>query len=283
VLLLSKAYQSSDSRNRTQKKVEAGEYKLEPAKWDKEFGYQLLNKNQQVIAVGPAFSRKKDRDDALKAVAAAIQAPTRKKKVARKPATTAQKSKPEQAKAIAKSEGARHSFRLVYYQGSEHGKWQGQLSHSLTNDKISLQGIELEAIEQFLRRHLKKEEEPALVDVPGTLPADTPPPLAISRDGKELQNPIFSVGEPVMIKWPVDEVLADLDFEAEVYAKSLNSGDQKVVAQLSGHIDEAAELEMPIETNDLAAGIYRITARMDAKGNRKSKKAAERSCLLYLT
>jgi hypothetical protein len=253
VALISKNYRTARSRNRMQQRLENGAYRAEPVRTEDRYAYRVVNGGNRLIAAGPLCATAAERDALLQSLPAALWPEA---ECPESPATPAETVAPPDA-------GQRHSFRLNFYRDEAGKEWQGRISYPLTESKQSFPGLDLDTIELFVRSVLEQQPAPSPTDREPVVEPPAAQPLDIVYEGRPLRGGALSVGETVNISLNLDQEPPDRDYTVRIYAKSLRSGeriplDSQVVPTTAGH----QPMEMPISTQPLTAGLYRVNAEV---------------------
>ena len=237
VSLLSKTYKTAKGRNRAQKQIEDGAYTLETLEAAGLYGYAIQTKDGTTLALGPLFPDPETRDQRL-AIVADIATATN-------------------APPLAVPEGPdRHSFRLDFYRSGRKGQWKGKISYPLSQEKQTFDGIDLKSIEDFIELHLAKSRKM----VQEIIAMDEIPPLSILHRGQTVTFASLPAGSLIDVEIGLGELSKNKVYEAQVLAKSLESGEQTLVGRQKGDLAAGQALRMQVITQGLNAGLYRLEA-----------------------
>ncbi len=175
---------------------------------------------------------------------------------------------------------AKATFRIDLY--PRQGHFRGKIVHPLTKDDRVLKGLDMDAIMEFISKHLPRQEEQitqpqitatqpkeqspvaeSMSEYPGLLrlrdlkiiPAGAPSPSNVLRCGRTFQ---------VQLTFDPTEVMAEHDasmaYKINIYAKRLGGGSRQMTGAVSGNIKSTDIFTAIVAAAPLSSGTYRIEA-----------------------
>ena len=194
---------------------------------------------------------------------------------------------------------ARISFLVDF--SLEEGQIKGKITHRLTNKQVDFDGLNQDAITQFMKKYLSRLEK-GVAETASRGPIE-PIRVDTARMRKEEEKKIFQdeirtrsflvipagstqptdmilQGQPLQLQWCF-ESSPDFAFRGErmnykvsIIRKKLAGGHRELLGEIGGEINFAEPMTACIHSEPLPPGTYRIEA--DAEFSLKSKKAAWR-------
>ncbi len=262
ILLVSKAYQQLRSAENALARILEQEpvisYQSVTHKNKKQRHYlQLLDGNKKPMAISRPFTSLEDAELAAQGL---------QLKLEQGRATTATTAPiPEEKPDLQHS--ARRSFRLDFYPDGTAKQPKGQIEFLLTRDKRKFVGLDMEAIEGFIKAHLQLEPKPKEVAIrnpePRVVP-NTDHSLLCNEIGYNTPSTSFAVGTTMEVSLSLTEGQYD-GSSVTIYLRSLGSSDKLQLA--TGAVNHSSgEIKVPIFTQDLTPGFYQVIATLQPRG-----------------
>ncbi len=195
---------------------------------------------------------------------------------------------PKQAPVASKPEPAhqpsRFRFSLEWQHRGQGEPMLGVIEYPVTGDKATFKGIDTGAIERFVTRFAapppaKKQHQPLLA----MLPPQTKDLTITTTEGHNIGDNLFPGGTALEIHIDLAEpgAAGEATFMAKVYARSLDSGDNILLAEQQGFVAETGGITMPVRLENLMPGSYRLVSNVDMHADGRIKHL-EASRLVHL-
>jgi len=197
---------------------------------------------------------------------------------------------PKQAPVALKPEAAhqpsRYRFSLEWQHRGQDEPMLGVIEYPVTGDKATFKGVDTGAIERFVARFAapppaKKQRRPEAMPL---LP--TKELTITTTEGYHIGEDLFQSNTTLEVRMNLAEpgaagTTGDATFMAKVYAKSLDSGDNTLLAEQQGFVAETGDIAMPVLLGNLMPGSYRLVSNVDLHTD-GSIKRLEGSRLVHL-
>lgn len=269
ILLLSKAYASAKSAQSAFGRVQTQSLKLHLAEETGNFSFSLLDGNQKPLASGPGFKTAAERDQAAASLESQWLVPG-------KVTPKEEKTVPPVGASVPAPVANRHSFRLDFYKGDKDNPVRGRIEYPLTQEKVNFEGINTDAIEKFIRKKLRFSQHEAVA-----VPAEGGLQLQLLQAGAPVEKELLPVGQNFEVS--IKGVAKTLDtLEAFIHAKSLASGQNRLIGRQSFKPAAGNALTVNVLTTGLDPGMYRLTAVLQDTENANAMPLMEGSRLMQL-
>ena len=175
---------------------------------------------------------------------------------------------------------AKATFRIDLY--PRQGHFQGKIVHPLTRDDRVLKGLDMDAIMEFISKHLPRQKEKITQpQITATQPEEPSPvtesiaeyagmlrlhDLKIIPAGASHPSNVLRHGQTFQVQLTFDPtgVMAEQDasmaYKINIYAKRLEGGSRQVTGAVSGNIKSTDIFTAIVASAPLSSGTYRIEA-----------------------
>lgn len=261
ILLISKAYQqlrsAENALTRILQQEPALSYQSVTHKNKKQRHYlQLLDGNKKAMAISRPFTSLEDAELAAKG----LQLKLEQGREATKTKAPTTEEKPDL------HHSARRSFRLDFYPDGTAQQPKGQIEFLLTREKHKFVGLDMEAIEGFIKAHLQLEPEPkeiAMQKPEAPVVPNTDHNLLCNELGYNTPGTSFAVGTTMEVSLSLTEGQYD-GSSVTIYMRSLGSSDKLQLA--TGDVNlSTGEIKVPVFTQELRPGFYQVIATLQPR------------------
>jgi uncharacterized protein len=247
-LLFSQAYSSSKSRDRGIEAVKGSlgrDDRVDRKKEGSKHYFILKAGNHLEIARSRLFDSKAEMEQALQFLASQERTPG-------KGMASSRSASEEEA-------AARYMFQLYFRKAAEGEPYRCTIEFPLENKKNTFHHFDMDLIARFIR-----EQVPEDVIAPGHF--TTPGPakeygLQIVEQGDVVVKSIFTNADMLEARMEADKK-EGLGYEFQVFARSLEKGMKTLVGEKRGVTAKDGIVAVPIMTNALEPGAYRLEARL---------------------
>lgn len=269
ILLHSKAYASAKSAQSAFGRIQLQPLKLHFLEETGNFSFSLLDGNQKTLASGPGFKSAAERDQAAARLESQWLAPGKATPKEEKTVLPVGTSVPAPV-------ANRHSFRLDFYKGDKDHPVRGRIEYLLTQEKVSFDGIHSEAIEKFIRGKLRFGHHEAIA-----APAADGLELQLLQAGTPVEKELLPAGQNFEVNIRgIGKTMNAL--EAFIHAKSLASGQNRLIGRQTYKPAAGNTLTVNVLTNGLDPGMYRLTAILQDAENLNGMPLMEGNRLMQL-
>lgn len=206
-----------------------------------------------------------------------------------RPAAKVETDRPRGMPTVESSSG-KHSFRLEFYLRGHNQPFRGRIENALTREWDSFDGLNMEAIRQFLARFLPigqdaKQRSLKLEMLREKMTAR----VDLLEGGEIVRKNTLKTDAPVELRIeagaaPEKGAAAEAEYDLQVYAQELGKGEELLIGEKHDKAIKGGYVRVPIRTSGLRPGAYRLTAVLnfrDAEA-REEEQAYEGSRLVQV-
>ncbi len=263
IRLISRPYTRSRSAERALHNIIDKPESVKVTQQGKKFRVSILNGNDKAVAQSQTYDIKLKAEQLAKMIKAAQgqpELPSASKTTSAKNVTSS---------ASPQNTSFRHSFRLDFYPEENQTTLRGKIEHLLSRETKTFQGLDMHAIEQFIKKFTARPSKPRVKAKKIEIHENVK--VQLWKANKPTDNFNFPVGTKIEIDVKLMDKIKNA-VETEIYLCSMD--DQQMLRQLIGKkalISQRASQRLPVLTREMAPGYYQIIASVSTVTGQQDK------------